>query len=473
MLLREPTLTPNNPASNPASNPAKDSLVYLPSYFLGGFFRQVFFLTFSVLLLLPLQSHAQLRIDIHEGTFRPISLGIPDISHKGFSAKRVSLVRNLVESDLRISGLVRIVARDSFLYNELPLEMVPNFASFRIAGADAVLSLYLHKSKGFYRATLQIWDIQLQRPLAREDLEDRSLRVLSHKISDTIYHRLTGESGYFNSRILYVSEVLRGKRLWKRLAIMNYDGTGRRFLTKNRRTLVLNPRFSSDGKRAIYTALTRKSSSIRLLEISRNKRETILPLGKGLVYAARFAPNGKSIIYAQSLSGNSEIFTYDLSSGRRRRLTVNRAIDTSPSFSPEGDYISFVSDRSGRPQIYTMTRNGRNIQRVSFAEGSFSTPVWSPRGDKIAFTRQLGGRFAVGVMNIDGTNLRILSEGFRVEGPSWSPNGRVLVFFRKNRTPKGTRIGYSRLVTVDVTGRFARELSTPHNAYDPHWSYAR
>ncbi len=426
----------------------------------------------AALLLLPLASHAQLRIDIHQGTFRPIRLSIPDIEREGFSLGQANSVRKIVESDLGTSGLINIIDRDSLLYSKLSLDMVPDFASFRIAGADAILSLYLHKGKGALRATLQIWDVRLQRPLAREDLDARSVRTLAHKISDSIYHRLTGERGYFNSRILYVSESLRGKRLWKRLAIMDYDGANHRFLTNQRRTIVLNPRFSSDGKTAIYTALTKKSSSIRLIDLSRGKRETVLPLGAGLVYAARFSPNGKSIIYAQSLSGNSEIFTYSLSSGKRRRLTINRAIDTSPSFSPDGGYISFVSDRSGKPQIYTMTRRGGNVQRVSFSAGSFSTPVWSPRGDKIAFTRQLYGRFAVGVMDIDGSNMRILSEGFRVEGPSWSPNGRVLVFFKKDPTPKGKRIGRSRLLTVDVTGRFLRGLNTPHNAYDPNWSYA-
>ena len=461
MLSREFPTAPRNSLRNSLRNRLRYIFVHI---FLPAFF--------SALLLLPPASYGQLRIDIHQGTFRPIRLGITDIEHKGFSANRAKIVLNIIESDLRGSGLIRIIDRDSFLYKKLSLDMVPNFSSFRIAGADAILSLYLHKSKGLFRATLQIWDVRLQRPLTREDLDSRSVRVLSHKISDTIYHRLTGERGYFNSRILYVSEGLRGKRLWKRLSIMDYDGANRRFLTKRRRAIVLNPRFSSDGRRAIYTALTKNSSSIRLIDLSRGNRETVLQLGEGLVYAARFAPNGKSIIYAQSLSGNSEIFTYDLSSGSRRRLTINRAIDTSPSFSPEGDYISFVSDRSGKPQIYTMTRRGGNVQRVSFSAGSFSTPVWSPRGDKIAFTRQLYGRFAVGVMDIDGANMRILSEGFRVEGPSWSPNGRVLVFFKKDRTPKGARIGRSRLVTVDVTGRFLRELRTPNNAYDPNWSYA-
>lgn len=423
-------------------------------------------------LLAFVPSEAQLRIDILQGNFQPIRIAIPNSENKGFSSAQTNKIQAVIEADLNRSGLISVVDRASLIYKNLPLDVVPDFSAFRLANADAVLSLELSKARGKHKATLQIWDVRLQRPLSREELDAKSWRILAHKISDAVYQRLTGEEGYFNSRILYVSETIRKRRRWKRLAIMDYDGANHRFLTNARRTIVLNPRFAPNGRAAIYTALTKNSSSIRLIDFSRNNREKVLPLGKGLVYAGRFSPDSKKIIYANSISGNSEIFTYDLTSGRRRRLTIHPAIDTSPSFSPDGDYIAFVSDRSGRPQIYTMTSRGRNVQRVSFADGAFSTPVWSPRGDKIAFTRQLYGRFAVGAMAIDGSDMRIFTDGFRIEGPSWAPNGRVLVFFKKNRTPKGKTIARSRLLTVDVTGRFLRELATPHNAYDPSWSYA-
>ena len=416
---------------------------------------------------------AQLRIDIQDGIFRPIRLAITDIERERVGRSAAKLVRSVLESDLRRSGLIEIVERDALVQTTLSLNETPPFAVFRIAGADALASLSLNRKGKVLTATLQIWDVSLERPLTRETLSARSQRVLAHKIADAVYSRLTGEKGYFNSRILYVSEIVRKKRRWKRLEVMDADGANRRYLTRSRRLLVLNPRFSPDGSKAVYTALTREKSSIRLIDLTRRNRELILPLGKGLVYAARFSPDNRSIVYAQSLSGNSEIFTYDLQTRRRRRLTVHPSIDTSPSFSPDGGYVAFVSDRSGTPQIYVMTRRGTHAQRVSFDKGSFSTPVWSPRGDRIAFTRQLYGRFGVGVMRTDGSDLRILAEGFRVEGPSWSPNGRVLVFFNKQPTPKGARAGRSRLMTVDVTGRFLQELSTSSNAYDPSWSHAQ
>ena len=416
---------------------------------------------------------AQLRIDIHEGTFRPIRLAITDIVRERAGKSTTNLVRNVLEADLIRSGLIELVERDALIQTTLTLNETPPFAVFRIAGADALASVSLDKKGKQLTATLQIWDVAFERPLARETLSARSPRELAHKVADAVYSRLTGEKGYFNSRILYVSEIVRKKRRWKRLMVMDADGANKRALTRGRRVLVLNPRFSPDGTKAVYTALTRERSSIRLIDLTRKGREQILPLGEGLVYAARFSPDNRSIVYAQSLSGNSEIFTYGLQTQRRRRLTVHPSIDTSPSLSPDGGYVAFVSDRSGTPQIYVMTRRGTHVQRVSFDKGSFSTPVWSPRGDRIAFTRQLHGRFGVGVMRTDGSDLRILAEGFRVEGPSWSPNGRVLVFFNKQPTPKGARAGRSRLMTVDVTGRFLQELSTPNNAYDPSWSHAR
>ena len=437
--------------------------------------RFVFLLFASLLCLASALSPAtaQLRIDIQEGTFRPIRLAITDIVREQVGRKTTKLVRGVLEADLTRAGLIEIVERDALIQTALTLNETPPFAVFRVAGANALASLSLNKKGKVLTATLQIWDVALERPLARETLSARSPRVLAHDIADALYSRLTGEGGYFNSRILYVSEIVRKKRRWKRLEVMDADGANKRSLTRSRRLLVLNPRFSPDGSKAVYTALTREQSSIRLIDLTRKNREQVLPLGKGLVYAARFAPNNRGIIYAQSLSGNSEIFTYNLSTKRRRRLTVHPSIDTSPSFSPDGGYVAFVSDRSGTPQIYVMTRRGTNVQRVSFDKGSFSTPVWSPRGDRIAFTRQLGGRFGVGVMRTDGSDLRILAEGFRVEGPSWSPNGRVLVFFNKQPTPEGARVGSSRLMTVDVTGRFLQELPTRGNAYDPSWSYSK
>jgi TolB protein len=161
---------------------------------------------------------------------------------------------------------------------------------------------------------------------------------------------------------------------------------------------------------------------------------------------------------------NSNLFAMDLRSRATTRLTDTAAIDTAPSISPDGARICFETDRGGRPQIYIMGGSGGGAQRISFGEGSYSTPVWSPRGDFIAFTKQNKGRFGIGVIKPDGSGERLLVEGFHNEGPTWAPNGRVLMFFRDAGG------GGPNLYTIDLTGRNELKVPTPSYASDPAWS---
>ena len=141
----------------------------------------------------------------------------------------------------------------------------------------------------------------------------------------------------------------------------------------------------------------------------------------------------------------------------------------SPSMSPDGRQITFASDRGGSQQIYVMNADGSNQRRITFGEGTYGTPVWSPRGDLIAFTRQHAGTFYIGIMRPDGSGERMLADGYRVEGPTWAPNGRVLAFFRRTRADSQGRYA-SKLYTIDLTGYNEREVVTPQDASDPAWS---
>jgi TolB protein len=149
-----------------------------------------------------------------------------------------------------------------------------------------------------------------------------------------------------------------------------------------------------------------------------------------------------------------------------RRLTNSPAIDTSPCYSNDGTQIVFNSDRGGTQQLYVMGADGSGVRRISFGEGRYSTPVWSPRGDYIAFTKQFSGQFLIGVMKPDGTGERILTEGFHNEGPTWAPNGRVLMFFREQAGAKGG----PRIHSIDLTGYNELLVPTPSFASDPAWS---
>jgi TolB protein len=171
-----------------------------------------------------------------------------------------------------------------------------------------------------------------------------------------------------------------------------------------------------------------------------------------------------------SQKGNIELYTIDVRTRAKKRLTNNTAIDTSPSYSPDLSQIVFNSDRGGTQQLYVMNADGTNVRRISHGEGKYATPVWSPRGDLIAFTKIDKNRFFIGVMRPDGTGERLLTQGFHVEGPTWAPNGRVLMYFRKEPINKDGSGGRSRLFSIDLTGRNEREIKTPLDASDPAWS---
>jgi TolB protein len=203
---------------------------------------------------------------------------------------------------------------------------------------------------------------------------------------------------------------------------------------------------------------------VYLLNIETGQRE-IVGNFPGMTFSPRFSPDGQRVIMSLQQGGNSNLFVMDLRSKATMRLTDTPAIDTAPSFAPDGSRICFESDRGGSQQVYVMAAQGGGAQRISFGDGSYSTPVWSPKGDYIAFTKLGGGKFSIGIMKPDGSGERILTEGFHNEGPTFCPNGRVIMFFRDAGGSGGPS-----LFTIDVTGRNEQRVPTPSFASDPAWS---
>ena len=292
-------------------------------------------------------------------------------------------------------------------------------------------------------------------------------RQVSHIIADAVYKRITGEDGYFNTRIVYISESGPSNRRIKRLAIMDQDGENHKFLTQGD-SLVLTPRFSPTLQEITYLSFYGDLPRVYIFNIETGRQEMLGDF-PGMTFAPRFSPDGNTVIMSMAKDGNTEIYTMDLRTRAVKRLTRHSAIDTSPYISPDGKKIVFNSDRSGGQQLYVMNADGSSVRRISFGKGRYATPVWSPRGDLIAFTKISGGRFFIGVRAPDGSGERLLADGFLVEAPTWSPNGRVLMFFRE--TPLANKGGKrTRLFSIDLTGQNERQIVTPMDASDPAWS---
>jgi TolB protein len=415
----------------------------------------------------PSPAAAATKLDITRGNVEPMPIALPDFVGSGpADGETARAVTQIISGNLRRSGLFAPIDPAAYIEKINNIDALPRFADWRVISAQALVTGRLTRQPdGRWEAAFRLWDVFSGQQLIgqRYFTTPDNWRRIGHIISDAVYERLTGEKGYFDTRIVFVDESGPKDRRVKRLAIMDQDGAGVRYLTRGE-DLVLTPRFSPSTQEITYMSYGQGDPRVFLLNIETGLREVVGNF-PGMSFSPRFSPDGQRIIMSLQQGGNSNIYVMDLRSRAMTRLTDTAAIDTAPSYSPDGARICFESDRGGRQQIYLMGASGGAAQRISFGEGSYSTPVWSPRGDMIAFTKQHQGRFAIGIMANDGRGERILTEGFHNEGPTFAPNGRVLMFFRD----PGGGAGPS-LYTVDITGRNEQRIPTPGFASDPAWS---
>jgi len=407
------------------------------------------------------------RIRVDPDSFQPLPIAIPNFVPGSPADAQVGAdVAGVITNNLKRSGLFAPIDQAAFIERITNIDVAPQFANWKTINAqDLVTGRMTRQGDGRLKAEFRLWDVGSGQQItgAQYFTAPEYWRRIAHIISDQIYEKLTGEKGYFDSRVVFVDETGPSERRVKRLALMDQDGANVRYLTRGA-DLVLTPRFSPSTQEITYMEFGQGDPKVYLYNIETSQRE-IVGNFPGMSFAPRFSPDGQRIIMSMQQGGNSNLFVMDLRSKSTTRLTDTPAIDTSPSYAPDGSRICFESDRGGKPQIYVMPAAGGPAQRISFGDGTYSTPVWSPRGDYIAFTKQGGGQFAIGIMKTDGSGERILTSGFHNEGPTFSTNGRVLMFFRD---PGGT--GGPSLFTVDVSGRNEQRVPTPGFASDPAWS---
>lgn len=412
------------------------------------------------------QDEGGLRGTQRQATIAPIPIAIP--AFVGIDPKLGSDIASVIAGDLGNSGLFQTLAPASYLEQIVDINRAPRFPDWRAIRADALLVGHvIEASEQRITAEFRLWDVSTGRQLVgqRFSTSGQNWRRIGHIIADQVYQKLTGETGYFDTRIVFIDETGTKQQRVKRLAIMDQDGHNVRRLSSGSE-LVLTPRFSPTSQEIAYMSYGKGEPRVYLMNLQTGERQVVGDF-PGMTFAPRFSPDGQRIIMSLQEGGGSSIFEMDLRTRQKRRLTeASDAIDTGPSYSPDGRQIVFESDREGTQQLYVMNADGSGAHRISFGSGRYSTPVWSPRGDYIAFTKQLMGRFLIGVMAPDGSGERILSEGYHNEGPTWAPNGRVLMFFRELQ---GQNSG-PRLLSVDVTGYNERIVETPSFASDPAWS---
>lgn len=428
-------------------------------------------------LALAAPAQAQLNVSISGAQQEPIPVAFPEIlsDNQGIGAflgfSYASKVRDVVLADLERSGLFRIINERSYIQKFTSFDQQPIFGDWKVLNAQVLVQSYILEENGSdLKLRFKLWDIVSQKELLYEVYSSSkdNWRRMAHSMADAIYERLTGDKGYFNTVIAYISESgPSGKRV-KRLALMDQDGDGHQFLTSGA-NLVLTPRFSPDMQYIAYLSYVNNKPRVYLYNL-RTQRTELLGNFPGMTFAPAFSPDSKYLLMSYAKNGVTDIYEMDLATRETKKLTSGSSIDTSPNYSPDGSKIVFNSDRGGNQQLYVMNRDGSDVQRISFRQGSrYASPVWSPRGDYIAFIRMEGNQFNLGVMYPDGTGERTLATGFYIERPTWSPNGRVLMFYRQNRGT-ATSDGATQLYSVDITGTNERLVLTPGDGSDPAWS---
>jgi TolB protein len=424
-----------------------------------------------ILILFSFQTNktfAALEIDLTEGNIKPLPIAISfvrDIQNKdedlGINISKV------IASDLAGSGLFYPINPKAFLEEIVSLDKKPNFNSWRVINTESLLTAQVYyEENDRFRIQYELWDVVAEKALIERELftSINKWRSVAHVIADAVYARLTGESGYFDTKIAFIAESGSKINRIKRLAIMDQDGYNPRLLTTGN-DLVLTPRFSPNSEDLVYLSYRNGQPQVYIYNVDSNQTYVVGSF-PGMSFAPRFSPDGMKIMMSLQEGVGSNIFEMNLSSFEKRRLTNTSDINTAPSYSPDAKNIVFESDKSGTQQLYVMDSQGNNVRRISYGTGSYSTPVWSPRGDYIAFTKISKGRFMIGIMFADGSGERIITDGYHNEGPTWAPNGRVLMFFRESPGEKGGAMIYS----VDVTGYNERLIDTPGFASDPSWS---
>lgn len=429
-------------------------------------------LLFALGLVMVLPARAELKVDIVARAANPISIAVQKFEVSGdVRSKDATMIREVVESDLKRTGLFRIVNHDAFP-EYVKMHEMPNFKSWDAIKTQVLVQTKLSaESDNRYKLEFFVWDVD-----GREQIEAQSLvasrqsaRRLAHIMADAIYERLTGEVGYFDTQIVFIAETGPVHKRVKRMAIMDQDGYGMRYLS-DMDTFVMSPHFSPNMQSIVFLSYYNDDPMVWSLDLDTGEQRRLGQFG-GMNFAPRFSPDGTRVAISLVKKGITHIYEYNIETKELRQLTFGNSINTSPSYSPDGKKMAFNSDRSGRQQIHVLDLETGAVERLTYGAGRYATPAWSPDGQFIAFTKIADDTFYVGIMNPQGRNEKILAGGWFMEAPSWAPGSRRIVYYETEKAIDDIeRISHIR--SVDITGQNIYDIELPDgvNGLEPTWS---
>lgn len=431
-----------------------------------------FLTVFSFLAVFVLPAHAELKVDIIAGAANPISVAVQKFETVGnVSAEDSAMIREVVEADLKSTGLFRIVSHDA-LPEFVEMGKLPDFKLWNAIKAQVLVQAKLSaESGGKYSLEFYVWDVNGKEQIEAQSLvaSKKSARRLAHIMADAIYERLTGEIGYFDTQIVFIAETGPIHNRKKRMAIMDQDGYGMRYLS-DEKTFVMSPHFSPNMQTIVFLSYYNNDPMVWTLDLETGEQRRLGQFG-GMNFAPRFSPDGTKIALSLVKNGITHIYEYDIETKSLRQLTFGNSLNTSPSYSPDGKKMAFNSDRSGNQQIFILDLETGKVERITYGAGRYATPAWSPDGQFIAFTKIADDTFYIGIMDPRGRNEKILAGGWYMEAPSWAPGSRRLVYYETEKAFDDIeRISHIR--SVDITGQNVYDIELPEgiNGVEPTWS---
>jgi TolB protein len=407
-------------------------------------------------------AHAQLRLDITQGVRDAVPIAV--VPFGGQAEGGPGDIAAVIAGDLQLSGRFQPLERRDMVSRPHRGAEV-RFEDWRLLKSDFLVVGRVEPDAAGLAVTFELFNVQSGQTLLSERLvtSERGLRATAHRIADQVFERLTGIPGAFSTRIAYVSAEGRAPAKRFRLIVADADGFGPRTVTDSTEP-IMSPAWSPDGQSLAYVSFEGKASAIYVQRLATGDRRRV-SARLGINGAPAWSPDGRKLALTLSRDGNLDIYVLELATQALTRITSDDAIDTEPEWSRDGSSLFFTSDRAGSAQVYRVAAGAaQEAQRLTFTNGYNARPRVSPDGQTLALVTLDRGGYRIATLDLKTRNLRVLTDGQQDEGPSFAPNGAVVLY--------ATRAGAKgALAMVSTDGRFQQRLSSDTgDVREPVWS---